>query len=135
MFVIVFIVASVVLPVCLSFDIWVVWYLFALSSSYLLNLKAVASYIHFFTIDAVYCGYNLYWLWYEMITLNLDMTVSCSKVLKDTHQSIFDLYLTVYCNSQRDNLSNAVVHCNKHQITLSKPSTCFKVVPYTSGKI
>jgi hypothetical protein len=43
------------------------------------------------------------------------MTVSCSKVLKDTHQYIFDLYLTVYYNSQRENLSNAVVNCNKYQ--------------------
>jgi hypothetical protein len=56
------------------------------------------------------------------------MTVSCSKVLKDTHQYIFDLYLTVYYNSQRENLSNAVVNCNKYQMTLSRPSPCFNDV-------
>ena len=72
----------------------------------------------------------LYWLWYEIINLNLDMTVSCSKVLKDTHQSIFDLYLTVYYNSQRENLSNAVVNCNKYQMTLSRPSPCFNGVRF-----
>jgi len=58
------------------------------------------------------------------------MTVSCSKVLKDTHQSIFDLYLTVYYNSQRENLSNAVVNCNKYQMTLSRPSPCFNGVRF-----